>query len=516
MDSVDFDGTAILRPMRRVAQLLVEPIEAPSPEAWVALACRMPSASLLESGRAQPADARWTILGVDPVESIVVSHGGARAVLDQLVANADQLPRVEPAHIGVPFRGGWIGYLSYDSGLNTERIRSRHHPDGPAPDAAFNFYDTALIVDHDRSAAFLLAVDWPEGVLPHRPGARLRIRKLAEALSAAKMEHVTGDTRFVAHGRLDDADKRESATFVERSFDEDAYRRAVSRARGYIESGDVYQINLSQRFLFQTHCPPAALYARLRTVNPASHAAMIRAGDTTILSASPELFLRLSGDRVITRPIKGTRPRQRVDALDHAARRELERDEKELAELTMIVDLLRNDLGRVCRAGSVRVVDPGSIEAHPNVFHRVATIEGRLADGVTWRDLVLASFPGGSVTGAPKVRAMQIIDELETVPRGVYCGAIGWIGLDGDMGMNVAIRTMVHVGDRVYVHAGGAITWDSDPDREYAEILAKARGMFQALDASDFDDRTPRAQDRDKGDCSTEFELPSEAGALAS
>lgn len=501
--------------MRGVAQLLVEPIEAPSPEAWVALACRTPSASLLESGPGQPADARWTILGVDPVESIVVSHGGAQAVLDQLAAIADQLPRVAPAHNGIPFRGGWIGYLSYDSGLNTERIRSRHHPDGHAPVAAFNLYDTALIVDHDHSTAFLVAVDWPEAVLRHRPGARLRIRTLAEALSAAKTEHVPGDTRFVPHGRLDDAKERESATLVDRSFDNDAYRRAVRRARGYIESGDVYQINLSQRFLFQSTCPPAALYARLRAVNPASHAAMIRAGDTTILSASPELFLRLSGDRVITRPIKGTRPRRRVDALDHAARRELERDEKELAELTMIVDLLRNDLGRVCRAGSVRVVDPGSIEAHPTVFHRVATIEGRLADGKTWRDLFLASFPGGSVTGAPKVRAMQIIDELEPVPRGVYCGAIGWIGLEGDMGMNVAIRTMVHVGDRVCVHAGGAITWDSDPDQEYAEILAKARGMFQALNASDFEDGTPRAQDRARDDSSSEFELPTKTGALA-
>ena len=501
--------------MCRGAQLLVKPIEAPRPETWVALACRHPSASLLESGPGQASDAHWTILGFDPVESIVVGRGGARGVLDQLAAVADRLPRVMQAHVEVPFHGGWIGYLSYDSGLQTERIDSRHSEASPAPDAAFHLYDTALVVDHDDNTAFLVAVDWPAGVPPDRPAARQRLHRLAEALSVVERERNLWDQEFAHHGSPDDANERESARLMERSFDEDSYREAVRRARAYIEAGDVYQINLSQRFAFHTPHPPAALYGRLRAVNPASHAAVIRAGGATILSASPELFLRLRGDRVITRPIKGTRPRRGVDALDQAVRHELNHDEKELAELNMIVDLLRNDLGRVCRAGSVRVVDPGSIEAHPTVFHRVATIEGRLDEGMDWRDLFLASFPGGSVTGAPKVRAMQIIDELEPFRRGVYCGAIGWIGLDGDMGMNVAIRTMVHAGDRVYVHAGGAITWDSDADREHAEILAKARGMFRALNVRNFEDRNSSAPDGATRPRRLASEHPLDAEALA-
>ena len=216
-------------------------------------------------------------------------------------------------------------------------------------------------------------------------------------------------------------------------------------------------------------------------MNPSSHAALLPWDGAAIVSASPELFLDLRDGRAVTRPIKGTRPRTGDAPLDAIHRRQLGQSDKERAELAMIVDLMRNDLGRVCAFGSIRVTDPGRIEQHPTVFHRVATIEGMLSPGRDWLDLLRASFPGGSVTGAPKIRAMQIIDEIEETPRGVYCGSIGWIGLDGSMSMNIAIRTMLQTRSKVHIYAGGAIVADSEPEQEYEEMLAKASGMFRAL-----------------------------------
>jgi para-aminobenzoate synthetase component 1 len=273
-----------------------------------------------------------------------------------------------------------------------------------------------------------------------------------------------------------------------------AYLAKVAQAKEHIAAGDIYQVNLTTRFSARAPADPVDLYRRLRAADPSSHAALISFGDSAIISASPELFLQLRGDRVVTRPIKGTRPRGENPREDETRRRALAESEKDAAELNMIVDLLRNDLGRVCRFGSVRVVEPGAIEAHPTVFHRVATIEGRLAPDRGWADLLRASFPGGSVTGAPKIRAMQIIDELEPTRRTAYCGAIGMIGLDGSMSLSVAIRTMIQVGGSVHLHAGGAIVADSEPEEEYREILAKARGMFAALD-----DRWPEIIDAEEG-----------------
>ena len=229
----------------------------------------------------------------------------------------------------------------------------------------------------------------------------------------------------------------------------------------------------------------ADLYERLRRCNPASHAALLRWEGGSILSASPELFLRLRTGRAISRPIKGTRARSSEAALDASAREELLHSEKDRAELTMIIDLVRNDLGKVCVPGGVHVPEPYGRETHPTVHHLVATVEGRLAEGRTWADLLQAAFPGGSITGAPKIRAMQIIDEMEPTARGVYCGAIGWIGLDGDMHLNLAIRTLVRVGGEAFVHTGGGIVADSDPEDEYEETCAKVRGLLAALGATE-------------------------------
>jgi para-aminobenzoate synthetase component 1 len=267
------------------------------------------------------------------------------------------------------------------------------------------------------------------------------------------------------------------------NFRRDEYLQAVRRCIDYIAAGDVFQVNLSQRFTIGLPAQPSAIYDRLLARSPARYGTYLDFGDFALLSNSPELFLRVEpmpdGRRkVITRPIKGTRPR--LTGMD----RELRASIKDQAELNMIVDLERNDLGRVCEIGSVRVTRPREIEAHPTVYHGSATIEGILRRDVTLVDLLRATFPGGSVTGAPKIRAMQVIDELEPDQRGPYCGAIGYIASDGSMEFNIAIRTMIVRDGLVHVPVGGGIVADSDPAAEHEETLVKARAMFAALGVS--------------------------------
>lgn len=274
------------------------------------------------------------------------------------------------------------------------------------------------------------------------------------------------------------------------NFSREAYEQAVARAIEYIGAGDVFQVNLSQRFTMGLPDQPAHIYQRLVQESPAHYGALLSFGDYAIISNSPELFLRVSprvdGSRgIITRPIKGTRPR--TPPMDIELRDSL----KDQAELNMIVDLERNDLGRVCEIGSVKVTRPREIEAHPTVYHGVATIEGILRSDVTFVDLLRAAFPGGSITGAPKIRAMQIIEELEPVRRGPYCGAIGYLSADGRMEFNIAIRTMIVKDGLIHIPVGGGIVADSKPAEEYEETLVKARAMFAALGINKIEIETP-------------------------
>ena len=252
----------------------------------------------------------------------------------------------------------------------------------------------------------------------------------------------------------------------------------------YILAGDVFQVNLSQRLETAAPGDLFALYRDLRRRNPAPFAAYLDFGPLRILSASPERFLRFdpAGRGVETRPIKGTRPRGRSAALDRALRRELETSPKDRAENVMIVDLLRNDLSKVCEPGSVRVPGLLDLEEHPTVFHLVSTITGRLREGLDAADLLSAAFPGGSVTGAPKIRAMEIIGELEPTHRGPYCGAIGYWSVTGALDTSIVIRTYVAAGGRLYFQAGGGIVADSTPKEEYRETLDKAEALVDALD----------------------------------
>jgi anthranilate/para-aminobenzoate synthase component I len=318
----------------------------------------------------------------------------------------------------------WVGFLSYDLGRLFESLPARASDDLDLPLFAFT-----------RHSA-------------HEHHAPLRVGRAAAPADAP----------------------------LRSNFDAARYRATVRRCIDYIAAGDVFQVNLSQRFTVGQPACAADVYDRLRTRSPAAYGALLDHGDFAILSNSPELFLHVTPDRrVITRPIKGTRRRHSgMDA-------ELLASPKDQAELNMIIDLERNDLGRVCEIGSVRVTQPRTIEAHPTVYHGVATVEGRLRADVDFVDLLRATFPGGSVTGAPKIRAMEIIDELEPVRRGPYCGAIGYLAADGSMQFGVAIRTMTFKDGLAHVPVGGGIVADSDPAAEYDETLVKAKAMFDAL-----------------------------------
>jgi para-aminobenzoate synthetase component 1 len=270
---------------------------------------------------------------------------------------------------------------------------------------------------------------------------------------------------------------------VKSNFTKEQYKTAVKKAKKYIKRGDVYQVNLSQRFEARLHTEPYELYLKLRDFSPAPFSSYLNFSDCNIISSSPERFLMKRGSYIETRPIKGTRPRSKDLLMDEFNRNELTKSYKDRAEHIMIVDLERNDLGRVCEYGSVRPAEFIALEEYANVFHLVSTISGRLKKDVGPIDCLTSTFPGGSITGAPKIRSMEIIEELEPVKRGIYTGAIGYISFSGDMDTSIAIRTIVTKGDRLYFHAGGGIVHDSDPEAEYTETIDKAKGMLQAIGA---------------------------------
>ncbi len=298
------------------------------------------------------------------------------------------------------------------------------------------------------------------------------------------LAHCDPSSPTAAQGGISGVPEAEVDAYIasmQSSLSDAQFQAAVARAIEYIGTGDIYQVNLARRLTTMLPVRPIDLYLRLCQANPAWYAAYIAFDDKAVLSSSPELFLQVRDGHVITRPIKGTRPRICVPSADEASMRALLASAKDRAELAMIIDLERNDLGRLCRFGSVRVTEAMRLEEHPTVYHLVGTVEGQLREGLDAVDVLRATFPGGSITGAPKIRAMEIIRELEPVERSVYCGGIGCISLDGQMTMNIAIRTLIVDGQRVHLHVGGGIVADSEPHLELAETTAKARGMARAV-----------------------------------
>ena len=446
---------------------------APSPEDAFRILAGDEHPFFLDSALRPHRMGRYSILGSDPFQ--VLTAKGRRVSIrngrdtsedtgNPFHALAEILGAFSlPARAEVPFVGGAVGYLSYDLCHFIERLPCTTLDDIGLPDLYLAFHDTALVYDHEEGWAKIVAAELG---LPGRGPAEERAGRLAERLSGRPPEVSVSGFREAE---------------IECNFTRDEYLRAVQRAKDYIAAGDIFQVNLSRRFSTARSAPPPSLFLRCRAVNPAPMTAYLGFGDCAVVSASPERFLKVRGRHVETRPIKGTRPRGGSPGEDEALAAELMASEKDGAELAMIVDLERNDLGRVCSYGSVRVTEPRALETFPTVHHIVATVEGDLHGDKRLVDLLHAAFPGGSITGAPKIRAMEIIDELEPTRRSVYTGAIGYLGFDGSMDLSIVIRTFLVNRESVFFQAGGGIVADSDLSAEYDETYHKARALIAAV-----------------------------------
>jgi para-aminobenzoate synthetase component 1 len=361
----------------------------------------------------------------------------------------------------LPFCGGAIGYFSYDLGRCIEQLPQQAKNEEHMPEMAVGIYDWALINDHKTQRCYLVSHGVDEQTEKQWQSLVDRFNSLSHPKH--KPFVVTGELRC--------------------NLDEQAYAKAFDKIQHYITEGDCYQVNLAKRFEINAEGDPWHAYTVLRKENPAPFSAFFKTPSGTLLSSSPERLLQVNAGHVETKPIKGTRPRDLTNPLrDKQLAEQLTNSEKDRAENLMIVDLLRNDLGKVCELGSIKVPTPFAIESFATVHHLVTTITGRLAEGNTAVSLLRACFPGGSITGAPKLRAMEIIEELEPHRRGAYCGSIGYIGFDGKMDSNITIRTLVFNQNKLRFWAGGGIVADSDVNSEHQEVLDKAAAIFSVLE----------------------------------
>ncbi len=396
-----------------------------------------------------------------------VRHGNPFDIVAELL----DMYALDSSPADIPFAGGAVGYFSYDLCHFVERLPAAAVDDLQLPECFLAFYDAAIVIDHLTGENYLIATGFPE------LEEKRRIKKAGETLKYLR-GILSGSQRFHQKPALDFVGE---GTVLKSNFSREEYLKAVAVAREYICAGDIFQVNLSQRFAADLSIPPYELYQRLRRINPAPFASYLNFADVVVVGASPERFLKVSGDRVETRPIKGTRPRGKTEAEDRALASELLSSVKDRAENVMIVDLERNDIGRVCRYGTVEVTELAILETFPTVFHLTSTVVGRLRPGKGRVDLLKATFPGGSITGAPKVRAMEIIDELEPTRRSVYTGSIGYLSFAGGMDLNIVIRTIVVKNGKAYFQVGGGIVYDSEPEAEYQETLDKGKALVQAL-----------------------------------
>ncbi|WP_142849075.1 aminodeoxychorismate synthase component I [Telmatospirillum sp. J64-1] len=413
-------------------------------------------ALLLDSAANDGGRGRYSYLCLRPRHVLTLKdHADPLGMLAQVLDGMGKVPAQPDLP---PFQGGVAGFLSYDLGRSLERLPALQPDDLGFPDLCLGVFPAVAAWDHERRQAWVL-------------GEKEAAKELCELLEpqAPPLDAPDWGPRLPWRAELD----RES------------YLNQIGRVVSYIFAGDIFQANLSQRFLatLPPELTPFGLYRRLRALSPAPFAAYLRYKDISLVSASPERFLRCFSDGLVeTRPIKGTRPRSPDPAEDARQAEALSRSGKDLAENLMIVDLLRNDLARVCRPGSVVVPELFTLESFASVHHLVSAVEGRLRPGLGAVDLLRATFPGGSITGAPKIRAMEIIEELETARRGPYCGSMIWIGRDGAMDSSILIRTMAIHGDRIAVQAGGGIVAESDPHAEWEETMVKARAMLASLE----------------------------------
>ncbi|GMQ54577.1 aminodeoxychorismate synthase component I [Halopseudomonas aestusnigri] len=411
---------------------------------------------LLDSADRRNQLGRYSILCAGPLLQIIDDQPAAQ-VQQHLRAALQQLgPARWPGDLRLPFGAGLVGYLAYDYGRQLESLPCLARHDIALPDLSFGLYDWSLVSDHQLQRCWLVCH-------PQVPSARQQalLRQL-DSHAAPRQAFSLCEPFAAEQGKAQ-------------------YAEAFARVQDYIQAGDCYQINLAQRFSSHYQGDPLSAYCALRERSPTPFSAYLEMAGGTLLSLSPERFIEVQNGRVETRPIKGTRPRGSSPQQDQALAEELQRCEKDRAENLMIVDLLRNDLGRSCEPGSIRVPELFSLESYPNVHHLVSSITGRLRSDSDTIDLLMRAFPGGSITGAPKIRAMQIIEELEPVRRSLYCGSVGYLGCEGQMDFNIAIRSLVCHEGSIYCWGGGGVVADSELDAEYQETLTKVGNLLDAL-----------------------------------
>ena len=422
----------------------------------------------LDSASAETPRARYSYLAYDPFD-IIDNFAALKATTAQYKATArSDIP---------PFQGGLAGYFSYDWGRELEVLPNIADNTADFSAMEFGVFDLVLSFDHLTKQAWLISTGFP-ALDAKKRYQQAQLRRDACLASMASDIMVAGSAP-------------DSVPVITADFSSQGYQQAVNKIIDYIRAGDIFEANLSQRFSADLpNCfNSIALYQRLRSLNPAPFGAYLRLTDTEILSSSPERFLTLDDRHVESRPIKGTIHRAKDPVADQRLAEQLKNSDKDRAENTMIVDLMRNDLSRVCQPHSIKVPQFCGLETYENVHHLVSVIVGELAAPYDALDLLKAAFPGGSITGAPKIRAMEIIESLEPVRRGPYCGSAVWIGFDGRMDSSILIRTYVIKDQKIYFQGGGAVVLDSDPQAEYQETLVKVAPLQQALSGNDTDIR---------------------------
>ena len=474
------EGT-VVPVVKRVMADLLTPVAA-----YLKIERLSPYSFLLESVEGGEKVARYSFLGFEP-ETIVRSRAG-KVTIERASGNeeTDQpmltvLRRLSGNHIPVrlpdlpPFVSGAVGYLSYDAARWFEKIPDSHSDDIGIDDAVMMFFSRLLVFDHVRHQIHVIANVFTDG---RTEGLEAEYQKAIDDIEA--MEARLEDPVEPLPARHDS-----TATRVRSNMTKAKFEQSVVIAKEYIAAGDIFQVVLSQRFEVGLRAHPFEVYRALRVVNPSPYMFFLKIGDQSIIGASPEMLVRATGRRIEYRPIAGTRPRGATETEDALLGEEMRADEKEVAEHVMLVDLGRNDLGRVADYGSVEVTDLMIVERYSHVMHLVSSIKARLRAGMDRFDALAACFPAGTVSGAPKIRAMEIIDELEPTRRGVYAGAVMYLDYSGNLDSCIAIRTILTKDGRAYFQAGAGIVADSVPETEYIETVNKARAMLQAIEMAE-------------------------------
>ncbi|MBI4685793.1 MAG: anthranilate synthase component I [Nitrospirae bacterium] len=445
---------------------------------------------LLESVVGGEKWARYSFLGSNPSKiikgwenKVEIKEAGKKPVLfeteDPIEILRKELSVYKPVDVdGLPrFSGGLVGYIGYDMVRFFERVPDMKKPGLGLPDMFFMLTDTMLIFDSLKQKIKIVSnvhIDGKGTVKAYKEAVE-KIDSITEKLKGSKLKVRNSKGKS----------KKTSNKFISSFGTKKAFEKAVLKSKEYIAAGDIFQVVLSQRFESKSHIEPFDIYRALRVINPSPYMYFINTGDMEVVGSSPEILVRLEDEKIVLRPIAGTRRRGETETEDKALEDELRKDPKEIAEHIMLVDLGRNDVGRVAEKGSVEVTELMAVERYSHVMHMVSNVEGNLISGKDAFDVLSACFPAGTVTGAPKVRAMEIIEELEPTKRGPYAGSVGYFSYSGNMDTCITIRTLIINGNKIYVQAGAGIVADSIPEREYKETVNKAIGMMEAVDMAE-------------------------------